>query len=195
MADKTPPAFEYALKHTLQFEGGYANDPADSGGETFRGVSRRNWPGWFGWKLIDQVKADGLRSASAINQRFADDPQMAELVADFYLCNFWRPFSGLSEMERLQVKLFDTAVNTGVGRAVKLLQQALNTLKSTPARLQVDGALGPITMAVARGLLEQDILCAFTSSQALFYQGIVSRKPSQQKFLKSWLRRAAWVPV
>jgi Putative secretion activating protein len=25
--------FEKALKHTLQFEGGYANDPADSGGD------------------------------------------------------------------------------------------------------------------------------------------------------------------
>ncbi len=52
-------SFAEALKHTLEFEGGYANDPADRGGETFRGISRKNWPRWSGWDLIDQVKRKG----------------------------------------------------------------------------------------------------------------------------------------
>lgn len=81
--------FEKALKHTLAFEGGYAYDPVDSGGETFRGISRRSWPGWPGWALIDQAKAEGCRSAKSINSRFAGDLKMERLVADFYYDAFW----------------------------------------------------------------------------------------------------------
>lgn len=81
--------FEKALKHTLEFEGGYVNDPADSGGETFRGISRRNWPDWPGWALIDKAKAAGCRSPAAINAHFRGDQEIGRLVADFYQAAFW----------------------------------------------------------------------------------------------------------
>lgn len=93
-ASKKPSAFEKALSHTLGFEGGYANDPADRGGETFRGISRISWPKWPGWALIDRARADGLTSAPALDRHFADDPEMARLVTDFYRNEFWKPFSG-----------------------------------------------------------------------------------------------------
>lgn len=93
-ATKKPSAFENVLSHTLGFEGGYANDPADRGGETFRGISRKSWPNWPGWALIDQVKAAGLVSASAIDRRFADDAEMEKMVTDFYRDEFWKPFGG-----------------------------------------------------------------------------------------------------
>ena len=76
-------SFKKALEHMLKFEGGYANDPNDSGGETFRGVSRRNWPKWPGWPLIDRAKAEGCRTAKAVNARFAGDAQMDTLTAQF----------------------------------------------------------------------------------------------------------------
>lgn len=194
MFERNSPVFESALKHTLKTEAGYVKDPLDRGGETFRGISRRSWPSWYGWKLIDQIKADGLRSASLIDQRFADDQQMAELVADLYFCNFWKPFACLSETERLQIKIFDTGVNAGVGRAIKLLQQSIN-LVNPQARLKVDGALGPKTRAALDGLSESYILSTYSSEQAAFYRGIVDRNPSQQRFIKGWLRRAAWIPL
>ncbi|MGL4208543.1 MAG: glycosyl hydrolase 108 family protein, partial [Candidatus Adiutrix sp.] len=34
--------FDSALIIVLEFEGGYVHDPADRGGETFRGISRKN---------------------------------------------------------------------------------------------------------------------------------------------------------
>ena len=81
--------FDKALAHTLQFEGGYANDPADSGGETYKGISRNNWPSWPGWKLIDEAKVQGHRSAKAINHFFANHAAMAALISDFYNHQFW----------------------------------------------------------------------------------------------------------
>jgi lysozyme family protein len=42
-------SFEDTMKHVEEMEGGWANNPADSGGETFRGIARnfhKSWPGW-----------------------------------------------------------------------------------------------------------------------------------------------------
>lgn len=86
--------FDEALKQTLAFEGGYANDPDDRGGETFRGISRRSFPDWPGWALIDRAKREGDRSARAINARFVGDMEMEGLVARLYRENFWNPFNG-----------------------------------------------------------------------------------------------------
>ena len=191
-------SFEKALKHMLEFEGGYANDPEDSGGETFRGISRKNWPGWPGWRLIDQAKADGYRSAKSVNFHFEGEEAMAGLVAEFYRANFWRPFERLGLPERLTGKLFDTAVNVGPGRAAKLLQTAVNNL-GVVVKLAVDGAIGPRTLDALALILdapagESRVLAVYAAAQAEHYRAIVRAKPSQAKFLKGWLRRAAWVP-
>lgn len=191
-------SFEKALKHMLEFEGGYANDPDDAGGETFRGVSRNNWPQWPGWALIDKTKAAGAKTVKLINARFAGDAEMERLVAEFYRVNFWRPFERLGLPDRLTDKLFDVGVNMGPGRAAKLLQTAVNDLGPV-VKLAVDGAIGPRTLD-ALGLLldtsagEGRVLAAYAEAQADHYRAIVRSKPSQEKYLKGWLRRAAWLP-
>ena len=190
-------SFEKALKHMLEFEGGYANDPADSGGETFKGISRRNWPQWAGWELIDKAKADGFRTAKKINAAFADNSGMRDLVAEFYRANFWEPWERHGLPGRLTEKLFDTAVNMGVSRAAKLLQTAINNMDPT-IKLAVDGVIGPQTKgtvaAICLAAREAPLLAAYAKAQANHYRAIVKAKPSQAKFLKGWLRRAEWLP-
>jgi len=51
--------FSHILNDTLKHEGGYANHSADKGGETYRGITRKNNPNWQGWKYIDEVKRTG----------------------------------------------------------------------------------------------------------------------------------------
>jgi len=191
--------FDKALAHTLTFEGGYANDPADSGGETFRGISRRNWPEWSGWKKIDQVKARGATTAKLIDVAFQSDMEMTQMVAAFYYLNFWKPFNSLEASDRIVAKVFDTAVNVGVSGATKMLQRAINKLGPV-SQLTVDGKIGPrtrsafdIVIVVKDG--EARFLRAFCAEQESHYRAIVQRKPSQAKFLKGWLRRAEWVPA
>lgn len=87
---KYEAAFYKAHAHTLGMEGGYANVSGDSGGETYKGISRNNHPKWAGWKLIDTYKALGNRTTAAINQRFSKDQEMTDLVETFYYDNFWR---------------------------------------------------------------------------------------------------------
>lgn len=191
-------SFQLALEHMLQFEGGYANDPADSGGETFRGISRKNWPKWAGWPAIDLAKSLGHNTRRAIDAQFEDNPQMAADVAAFYRANFWDPWARHDLPSRLTEKLFDTAVNMGQSRAAKLLQRAVNDL-GTVVKLAVDGAIGPRTLDAVEVILgalngEARLLAAYCGAQADHYRAIARAKPSQAKFLKGWLRRAAWVP-
>lgn len=190
--------FNEALKHTLRFEGGYANNPNDSGGETFRGISRKNWPGWIGWKTVDEVKRRGARTAKLIDAALKNDPVMEQAVAIFYQANFWRPFESLEAPDRIMAKLFDTAVNVGVGAAVKMLQRTVNKMGPI-SQLSVDGAIGPKTRAGFDIVVdapggEAKFLRIFCQEQEAHYRRIVSRKPSQAEFINGWLRRAAWVP-
>jgi lysozyme family protein len=82
---------------TKMFEGGYVDDPSDSGGETIFGVSRASFPNWPQWARVDAFKA-GLggmsreKKAKAINQCFKDDPEMAQAVKDLFYKHFYKPF-------------------------------------------------------------------------------------------------------
>jgi lysozyme family protein len=184
-------SFAEAFAHTMaDFEGGYANNAKDRGKETYRGVSRKSWPGWPGWKLIDAAKAAGTVTAKAINAKFKGSPEMARLVEDFYRVNFWdktpAEFPGV-----LREKHFDTSINMGREGAGEVLQTALNTLGN---RLAVDGAVGPLTRAAAAKASLAALIPAYCKAQAERYRAIVRRYPSQEEFLNGWLRRAAWVP-
>lgn len=189
--------FEQAVKHTLQFEGGYVHDPDDRGGETFRGISRRAWPAWPGWEDIDRAKSLGNRTRKSIDSYFAGDQSISRKVADFYRANFWQPFASFGLPGRLTAKLFDTAVNTGVKGAVKLAQKSANLLALSPP-LKVDGAAGAKTLAAISAAIggnpgEDGFLAAFVKVQEDNYRRLAAR-PGQSKFLKGWLRRAAWLP-
>lgn len=96
--------FDYALEFTLQHEGGYVNDPADPGGETIYGISRRAHPEpWAGGR---PTKA----TAALIYRRdYWDACRCDELPAP------------------VAVVVFDTAVNCGCRRAVQFLQRAIGT--------------------------------------------------------------------
>src|ERR1035441_4044145 len=52
--------FNAAHQQVMGNEGGYANNPADAGGETYKGIARKFWPQWCGWKYVDGVKANTI---------------------------------------------------------------------------------------------------------------------------------------
>lgn len=84
-----PEAFEKAFPEMIGHEGGYANVSGDTGGETYKGISRNNFPNWEGWPMIDAVKKKGITKAADINNAFTKDAEMAEMVKRFYFINFW----------------------------------------------------------------------------------------------------------
>lgn len=115
--------FEEAYKRTCQFEGGYVNDKSDSGGETYKGISRKNNPKWNGWIVIDAYK-----KKASFPKNLDSNDELQQLVKDCYRKNYWETISGDSlTNQKVANDLYDTAVNMGVATSIKLAQRQFGT--------------------------------------------------------------------
>jgi lysozyme family protein len=75
--------FNIAYKISFKNEGGWVNDPNDTGGETYRGISRVYNPTWKGWAYIDSLKPSGAIKKNWTNAT-AD-----KMAGDFYKATHW----------------------------------------------------------------------------------------------------------
>src|SRR5665647_28830 len=81
--------FKIAIVKILSSEGGYSNDPDDTGGETYRGISRKFWPKWTGWAVIDSAKKG---AGFPVNLKSTNI--LGDAVMNFYRFNFWDTIGG-----------------------------------------------------------------------------------------------------
>lgn len=133
--------FTIALKKVLKNEGGYANNPNDAGGETYKGISRKNHSTWTGWVSIDQIKKAHPKGFKTILEH---TPELQDKVKEFYKRRFWDELCLDScGNQELANQAFDMAVNAGIKAGVKILQKVIGV----PA----DGILGSVTkQAIAK---------------------------------------------
>ena len=75
--------FDEAYQRTLKFEGGWVNDDADSGKETYKGISRAANPNWAGWKIVDSYK-----KKSNFPKNLDSDVKLQSLVKELYKTNY-----------------------------------------------------------------------------------------------------------
>ena len=177
--------FEHALDRVLKNEGGYCKLEGDTGGETYKGVSRNNFPDWIGWDMIDAAKHGDFPAC------LDKSPQLAELIQDLYRTQFWNAVLGDDIANQgLAFTLFDMAVNSGVSRAVEGFQCAFNM--TFIDRLKVDGVLGPKTIAALKGCDDDDaahVDSLLTAIRAGFYLGLCAAVPAKRVFKEGWLNR------
>jgi lysozyme family protein len=181
--------FKTAYKITMAHEGGYANNPNDSGGETWKGIARRKHPDWPGWEIVDQWKIKGGFPASLTNA-----PGLQALVESFYKFKFW-DYLRLDQIndQRIANELFDTAVNMGQGVAALFIQRSLNVSNRNGkdyADVDIDGNVGSITVnAVNNHPRPEQLLKLLNTLQGAKYIAICEANPSQEIFMNSWLSR------
>ncbi len=114
--------FKPILKETLASEGLYSKDPDDLGGETYLGISRKNFPHWAGWTIIDAAKKKPVFPKSLVS-----NVTLNYMVEAFYAKEFWVPIKGIQlTNQKVARRIFDTAVNQGIVRAIKIEQLALD---------------------------------------------------------------------
>ena len=143
--------FAIALQHVLKSEGGFSNHKEDPGGMTNLGVTKGVWEEWTGYP-VDEKTMRNLTPAQ---------------VAPMYRRKFWDRIQGNDLPEGIDYCVFDAAVNSGPGRAIKWLQGCVN--------VDVDGALGPKTLAAVK---------AFDQKQLI--QDYCKRRLSYLTELKNW---------
>ena len=183
--------FEKAYQKTAAIEGGYANNSADKGGETYCGISRRFWPRWEGWTYIDKTKAVRV---ILHNEIF---PELADKVKLFYRTNFWYKIKGdYMTSEKIAEEVYDGAVNCGVHEAAFWLQKALNVLNREATLwpdIKVDGIIGSDTIHKLQTALTQNkeanILKCLQIQRGFFYFHIAYCREDQEIWLENWLSR------
>lgn len=171
--------FDKALKHTLGIEGGYSNDPRDSGGATRYGITER------------------VARSFGYTGPIADLP--LDLAKRIYKEQYW-DIIRLDEVAAIApavaLEMFDTGVNCGQARAVQFLQRALNLFnnnQSQYADLEVDGLIGRNTLSALaafvqrRGNMGVEVLVtALNCLQGAFYTDLAERRPKDEAFAYGW---------
>jgi lysozyme family protein len=153
--------FKECLDLVLKSEGGYVNNPADPGGMTNLGVTKRVWEEYTGHQ--------------------ADEKEMRNLtpekVAPLYEQKYWRPCYGEVLPRGLDFVVFSMGVNAGPGRAVKLLQQSIGCVP--------DGVIGPATRGLICDSNTATLITKFSETRREYYRAL----KTFPIFGKGWLAR------
>jgi lysozyme family protein len=159
-------AFQASLPFVLRWEGGYVNHPADPGGATNKGVTQRVYDDWLARK--------GMPGRDV--RQITDDE-----VRAIYEGGYWMPPRCDLLQRPLDLVQFDTAVNMGVGRAVRMLQACVGCA--------VDGDFGPATQRAVEACDVGTAVASYCDRREAFYRSLAQRNPKMAVFLKGWLNR------
>ena len=148
--------FDQVFDKLINHEGGYIFNPHDPGGETKFGISKRSYP------HLD-IHSLTLADAKTIYKRdFWDRAQCDKMHPD------------------LAFELFDGAVNSGIGQAIRWLQRAVGVAD--------DGVVGPLTLASINRENDTSAIRARYNGHRLDF---MTRLSTWDVFGKGWARRIA----
>lgn len=157
--------FDQCLAAVLHHEGGFVNHPKDPGGMTNLGVTKRVWEEWVGHEVDEKA----MRALTP------------EVVGPMYKKKYWDKVKGDDLPTGLDMAVFDLAVNSGPGRAAKMLQSVLNVPE--------DGMIGPKTLEKIANIEVLQLIKFYNAQRLSFLQAL----PTWETFGKGWGRRVAEV--
>lgn len=160
------------IKHILQWEGGYVNDPNDPGGATNRGVTLTTWQQYCHQYTgrADRANIEGLKAMTI------------EEWTDLFTRMFWDT-AECSEIKTTSIADMLADFYWHSGRyAIRVLQRC--------AGATVDGIVGKNTLAMVNSFRTQrNLFFNYKQARIQYLENIVRRRPSSAKYLKGWLRR------
>jgi len=157
--------FEQCLALVLKSEGGFVNNTKDPGGMTNLGVTKAVWEKWVDHEVTEaEMRALGPQD-----------------VAPLYKSNYWDKISGDSLPLGIDYATFDMAVNSGVARAAKTLQQVLGVAQ--------DGQVGQATISACEAANPREIATGVCEKRLAFLQSL----PTYGTFGRGWSSRVASV--
>lgn len=155
--------FTYAIEKTLKHEGGYVNNPNDSGGETHWGITKRSYP---------DLDIKNLTRDQAI---------------EIYRRDFWRPIYNKITGISVAAKVFDMAVNMGHVSAHRCVQRAC---VQNGCNVATDGAFGGGTLFAVNSIEVNRLIRDIKLNAVMHYYDLAKRRPKDRAFLLGWIGRA-----
>ena len=151
--------YEQAFSKLIENEGGYSNHPDDKGGATM-------------WGVTEQVARQNGYTAP-----------MQDMTLDYAKLLYRKLYWDACRCEELppevRFPVFDAAVNSGVSRAIKWLQQSVNEVQ--------DGVIGTMTLQAVRRAIPSITATRINGIRLLF----MTNQPNWPAFGKGWARRVA----
>jgi lysozyme family protein len=167
--------FMVCLSHVLTAEGyhpndprnpfGFVNNPADPGGMTQLGVTKKAWEAYVGHPVTES----DMRSLRP------------DTVAPFYKAKYWDTCHGDTLPAGVDYAVMDFAVNSGPSRAIKFLQEVVG--------VKADGNLGPMTFEAIGLMTPTQIITDLSDKRLAFLQAL----PTFATFGLGWSNRVAQV--
>lgn len=133
--------FDIAFDRLIAHEGGYVNHPADPGGETNWGITKR--------VAMEQGYTGPMRQLTRDQAR------------EIYRTAYWQRARADQYDSAIGFQLFDAAVNHGIGQAIRFLQRAVDVAD--------DGVVGPVTLRAVHSMTVTDVLARFNAERLEFY--------------------------
>jgi lysozyme family protein len=151
----------------LAHEGGYVDHPKDPGGRTNLGVTQRVWEEWMGRPVTEKE----MRALTPL------------MVKPLYKRKYWDAVRADDLVAGVDYCVFDVAVNSGPGRAIKFLQSSVG--------VTADGGFGPATLAAVKKAEEDPtrLIELYCAKRLEFLQSL----RTFETFGKGWSRRVAEV--
>jgi lysozyme family protein len=158
--------FDACLRLVLGAEGGYVDDPDDSGGATKFGITLATLQTWRHRQgLTEPVTAQTVQALTR------------DEACEIYRTNYWNVLR-CSELPRgVDLVVFDFGVNAGTGRSAQTLQKVVG--------VEQDGSIGPITLHAVSGLDPVKIIHEFSARRLALYATF----PGFAEFGKGWTNR------
>lgn len=174
--------FDRAFEEVILIEGGYSNDPDDSGGATR-------------WGITEQVaRAHGYTGPMR-------DLPVSE-ARRIYKAAYWKQMRlpGIAKLSpEIAFELFEAGIHAGTVRPVTWFQRLLNVMNRRAvlwADMHVDGKIGPVTRAALRSYLEHRgtrgemvLYTALNALQAEFLITLAEKREKDEKWIYGWLDR------
>lgn len=162
--------FRAVMEEIFRHEGGLSMTPKDPG----------NWTG--GKVGVGTLRGTKYGIAAHANPDVNIQALTKDQAAEIYLRKYWNPIRGDDLRHGLDLVTMDAAVNSGVSRAVRWLQQAAG---ATP-----DGKIGPMTLAAANNAPDvAGVIMRACAARIGFLRGL----RIWTSFGKGWSRRVAEV--
>jgi lysozyme family protein len=158
----TASSYDEALKRVLVHEGGYSDHPSDPGGPTNWGIT------------IHDARAHWRKDATAADVR----AMPVEVAKQIYRSKYWGAMRCDELPAGVDYAVFDYGVNSGVGRAGKVLRRLLGLSDKTYA-------ISAEVIAAAKGREPKALVAAICDERLAFLQGL----RTWSVFGKGWGRR------
>jgi len=156
--------WDKSFDYLIDSEGGFVNDPNDPGGMTNLGITKKVWEAWIGHE-VDEAAMRALTH---------DD------VKPLYKKEYWDAVRADELPSGIDYLCFDFAVNSGVNRAIVILQQSIDVI--------VDGHLGPITISKVNKIYQENpenLIEKYSDNKETFYKSL----KNFPIYGKGWLNR------